>query len=122
MTEDKFVDGSLHLEWHEDAANVTVLWTGRSVAREPGLFILPIMTRAMECAQRHEKRVVLDFRQLEYLNSSTITPVIRTLEQAKRGSNQVTVLYTSALKWQALAFSALYLFGTADGRIQIQGQ
>ena len=62
---------------------------------------------------------MLDFRKLEYLNSSTITPVIRILEQAKRGTALVTVVYNAELKWQALSFSALYLFQSLDGRVTV---
>ncbi len=115
-----FADAELTLEVSE-AHDVVVTWKGRSVAREPGAFVLPILLRAIESAQRHGKRVVIDFRAIEYLNSSTITPVVRVLEQAKRGEAQLTVRYDSSQKWQSLAFSALYLFGTADGRITVQG-
>ena len=90
------------------------------MARDPGPFILPVLTRALDLGQKANKPVVLDFRDLEYLNSSTISPVIRILEQAKRGEARLTVCYRNDLKWQALSFSALYLFQTADGRIAIK--
>lgn len=118
---ESFVDGPLTLEMDKASEGVTVTWRGRSVARDPAIFVLPILMRAVEEAQRSNGRVVLDFRQIEYLNSSTITPVVRVLEQAKRGDTRLTVRYDSTLKWQSLAFSALYLFGTPDGRVTVQG-
>jgi len=121
MSAERFVSGTLTLELLDEGAEVTVVWTGRSIAREPGVFILPVLIRAMDIAQQQNKRAVFDFRALAYLNSSTITPVIRVLEHAKRSGAQLTVRYNLALKWQQLAFSALYLFGTADGRVLIQG-
>lgn len=114
---ESFEDGPLRLELEESQTNLTVTWRGRSMAREPGHFLLPILTRAIEVSERTGKRVIFDFRFLEYLNSSTITPVIRILEQAKRGTASLSVLYSAELKWQALSFSALYLFQSLDGRV-----
>ena len=115
------VDGPLTLHVHENGNVIEITWRGRSVAREPGQFILPILTKALDAAEHLGKKITIDFRQVEYLNSSTITPLIRILEQAKRGKAAVMVRYNSALNWQSLSFSALYLFQTADGRIKIQG-
>ncbi len=122
MTAEQFEDGPLTLEVAETDANVVVTWRGRSIAREPGQFLLPILTRVVEQGERANKRVLLDFRALEYLNSSTITPVIRILEQARRGTTQLTVVYKTELKWQALSFSALYLFQSLDGRVKVESK
>jgi hypothetical protein len=121
MSAERFVNGSLTLELRDEGPDVVVEWIGRSIARTPGSFVLPILMRAIEMAQKQKKRAVFDFRTLEYLNSSTITPVVRVLDHARRSSAHLTVRYNNDLKWQALAFSALFLFGTADGRVAIQG-
>jgi hypothetical protein len=55
------------------------------------------------------------------MNSSTITPIIKTLERAKRGKTRVTVTYLKSLKWQDVIFSALEIFRTKDGRVEIKG-
>jgi hypothetical protein len=68
-----------------------------------------------------KKRIILDFQKLDYMNSSTITPIIKILERAKRGKTQVTVLYKKILKWQDLSFSALEIFQTKDKRVEIKG-
>lgn len=92
------------------------------MAREPGHFLLPILTRAIEMSERTGKRAIFDFRFLDYLNSSSITPVIRILEQAKRGTALVTIVYSAELKWQALSFSSLYLFQSLDGRVIVESK
>ncbi len=120
MPTERFEDGSLKLTLDEANDALTLVWRGRSVAREPALFLLPILTRLVERGEQTNKRIVLDFRTLEYLNSSTITPIIRILEQAKRGTAQVSVIYDAELKWQALSFSALYLFQSLDGRVTVE--
>ena len=63
----------------------------------------------------------MDFRELDYMNSSTITPIIKVLERAKNGKAQITILYKNSLKWQELNFTALEIFGTDDDRLKIKG-
>ena len=121
MTTQKFIDGPLTLEVRDEDDNLWVVWTGRSVARNPSEVILPVLLRAVESGHRDEKPVTIDFRGLEYLNSSTITPVIRALDQAKEMQTPVTILYRLELKWQALSFTPLQVLQTADGCITIRG-
>ncbi|HYX93192.1 MAG TPA: hypothetical protein VE782_16620 [Myxococcaceae bacterium] len=121
MEEENFVDGPLSLRLFETEDSVCLEWHGQSMAREPGRFLLPILSKALDLGLQRDKRLVIDFQQLEYLNSSTITPVIRILEHARRGHSRVRILYSKALKWQALSFTALELFKTPDARIDVRG-
>jgi hypothetical protein len=121
MATESFVKEPLRLELSEDGEAICVVWSGKSMAREPGPFVLPVLARAIELGERGARRVVIDFRPLSYLNSSTLSPLVRVLEQARRGSSRVTVRFDPAQKWQELAFTALRLFATADGRIEIRG-
>ena len=117
----QFSEGLLSLTIYEDATSITVEWTGKSVAREPGLFTAPILVSLIKKCSDHKKRLVLDFRHLAYMNSSTITPIIKILERAKRGSAKITVLYNNSLKWQDLIFSALTIFKTTNNRVDLEG-
>jgi len=111
----------LKLEVREDLDCIDIKWTGKSVTRKPAQFITPILVDVLKKSSDEDKRIVLDFTKLEYMNSSTITPIIKILERAKRGANRVTVLYEKAKKWQDLSFSALMIFQTKDNRVSIQG-
>ncbi len=121
MNAETFEDGPLTLQLCEDDREVRLEWRGQSMAREPAQFLLPVLSKALEKGSRASKPLVIDFQNLEYLNSSTITPVIRILEQARRGTERVTVVYRRDLKWQALSFTALELFRTPDKRIDVRG-
>ena len=117
----QYTNGLLNIDVSEEGANITVIWSGKSVDREPSKFITPILVRLVKRCSERNKRLVLDFRHLSYMNSSTITPIIKILERARRGSTQVTVLYDGDLKWQELIFSALTIFTTKDDRVELQG-
>jgi len=116
-----FTNNLLTLELRENNNSITIRWTGKSVDREPSNFITPILVDVIRKSSDHDKRVTLDFRELAYMNSSTITPIIKTLERAKRGKTRVTVTYLKSLKWQDVIFSALEIFRTKDGRVEIKG-
>ena len=77
--------------------------------------------KVLKKGNEQNKEIVLDFREIEYMNSSTITPIIKILERAKRGKSKITILYKGSLKWQQLIFSALEIFQTRDERVQIIG-
>ena len=116
-----FTNNLLRIQVSDENDSITVTWFGKSIMRNPGGFITPILVDVMSRGSDDEKRIILDFRKLEYMNSSSITPVIKILERARRGINQVTVLYEKSLRWQYLSFSALEIFETGDRRVEIKG-
>ncbi len=121
MTSTTYQNPPLFLTVSEDESAVTAAFSGRSTAREPGTFLLPILKPALERSVELGRPLVLDFQKIEYLNSSTITPVIRILEEAKRRSARVTVRYKRGLRWQEMSFSALEVFHSGDDRIAVVG-
>lgn len=116
-----YTNNLLTIEVFEDDDIIRASWRGKSIEREPAEFITPILIGIIRSSSHKNKKVELDFRKLTYMNSSTITPIIKVLERAKRGSTQITVRYDKTLKWQDLNFSALFIFKTKDNRIEIEG-
>lgn len=116
-----FTAESLRIEIAEEPDAITMGWFGKSTMRKPGDFLTPIIADLLKRAAESRKRIVLDFSTLQYMNSSTITPVIRALEQTRQGSGRMSVVYRLSVKWQHLSFSALKIFETPDGRIEIRG-
>jgi len=116
-----FVSNLLKIEVEEKGASINIKWSGMSIDRQPGKFITPVLVNVIKKSSDLNKKVILDFRELAYMNSSSITPVIKILERAKRGRNQITVFYRKSLRWQDLSFSALEIFRTKDQRVEIKG-
>lgn len=121
MSFQTFQENALTLELRDEEGAVSLVWSGRSTGREPGAFIVPVLSRAVELGRVHGKPVVLDFQAMAYMNSSTITPIIRLLSKAMRSASNVSVVYKKDLKWQELSFTALEVFQTSDQRISIRG-
>jgi hypothetical protein len=111
----------LKIEIIESEKSIDVKWEGKSIDREPSKFLSPILVEVLGMANGRNKRIIMDFQNLSYMNSSTITPIIKILDRAKKGVIKITILYQKALKWQELNFSALEIFRTKDQRLEIKG-
>ena len=118
---EKFTNNYLSIEVIEHEASIDVKWEGKSIDREPSKFISPILVKVLGMASALNKRITMDFQSLSYMNSSTITPIIKILDRAKKGMTKITINYRKTLKWQELNFSALEVFSTEDNRLEIKG-
>jgi len=118
----RWTQGDLSLELAEGPRELRLTWRGKSADREPSRFLVPVLTAALERAREAALPLVLDFRELDYMNSSTFTPVVKALDESRRLSVPIVLEYALARRWQALSFSALRTFETLDGRIKVHGK
>lgn len=80
-------------------------WLGVSNARDPGLTLTPYLdqiTKELDC-----KEVSIDFSRLEYINSSTVPPIIRLIKDLNKKAVKTLIYYNKSLKWQQESFKAL---------------
>jgi hypothetical protein len=118
----RWTQGELTVEAHPGSGELRLVWGGRSADREPGTFLLPLLAQALEACRHSGQRLTLDFSPLEYMNSSTFTPIVKIINEARRAGVGIALEYSQAKKWQALSFSALRTFETPDGRIAVLGR
>lgn len=111
-------DGRLTLEISFEPSQVTVKWLGESKEREPIKFISPVFEHIY--SKDSKNPIVMDFTKLEYMNSSTVTPIVKQIEHAKRENRKITIYYKKGLKWQELSFSALRVFNI-PGIVEVTG-
>jgi hypothetical protein len=116
-----FKSGKLTLEIEEGNSGININWIGKSDDRNPGNFIYPLLLENLKKGTESNMNLVLNFQNLEFMNSSTITPIVKILQEAKNGNSSVKIVYSNSLKWQELSFSALEIFETNDKRIEITG-
>ena len=118
---EKYTNDLLIISITEENDQIHMHWSGKSIDRKPSIFLTPLLIKVLKRSIDREKRMIMDFCDIEYMNSSTITPIIKILDRAKRSKVGVTVEYLASLKWQDLIFSALEIFQTKDNRILIHG-
>ena len=115
-------EGPLTIRREQASEDLTLVFEGKSILRDPTEFLQPILLQVVEEIDAEGKRLVLDFSDLAYMNSSTFTPLVKTLERARLGRSRITVLYDADQKWQSVSFSALKIFTTDDGRVAVVGK
>jgi len=119
-SESIFQNKMLVVEVTESPAEILFQFRGKSVDRDPGGFLTPLLQESL--GKAGARRIVLNFVDLEYMNSSSVTPIIKLLNEIKAGTQSIRVVFAKAKKWQELSFSALKVFQTRDGRIEVVGQ
>jgi len=112
----------LTIEVEESHSGIVIKFKGKSTERDPSQFLSPILLESFQNSKKFGKKIVMDFQELGYMNSSTITPIIRILENANDMQSTISILYKKSKKWQDLCFSALKIFETKDHRIEIIGK
>lgn len=122
QTETTLTQGTLSIDRSQSPEGLTLVWRGKSNDRDPGRFLMPLLQATLERAELDRCLVVLDFAPLEYMNSSTFSPLVKALEHASRSGLHVRVEYSGSRKWQALSFTALRAFATPDGRISFRAK
>lgn len=115
-----FQNKALLVDLARSPQEIHLKFRGKSTEREPGAFLTPVIQDALD--EAGARKLVLDFTELEYMNSSSVTPIIKLLNEIKNNQRFVRIVYSKARKWQELSFSALMVFQTRDGRIEVTGQ
>jgi hypothetical protein len=118
----RWQQGELALEAHAAPGELHVVWSGRSAERDPARFLGPLLADLVRTCRQGRARLRLDFSALEFMNSSTFTPIVKAIDLARQAGVAVSLEYAQSKKWQALSFSALRTFETADGSVAVLGR
>jgi len=116
-----YSDKSLTVEQFDPPEELRLVFKGRSNERDPSKFLTPLFNTSL-LQVGGPRALVLDFRNIEFMNSSTFTPLVRLLEEVRKGTTSVRLVYAAQVKWQTLSFSALKVFESGDGRVEIMGE
>lgn len=117
-----YTSNMLSIEVKETQSDINITFKGKSIERDPSVFISPILKESLQNSKKFNKMIIMNFQELEYMNSSTITPIIKTMEKANDMNSSILIEYKKSKKWQDLCFSALKIFETKDKRIEITGK
>ena len=109
----------LKIESTLSSTHLTVRWFGRSDGREPRRTLEPVLAAVTSqfCSARE---VDLDFRSLEYMNSSTIRVILTLVQQASGAVAQVRVLYDGSKNWQRLSFKVIEAVMACHGNVELR--
>jgi len=109
---ESLVTGNLRIDARvgRPTGTIQLLWMGRSNDRDPALALQPYFSQVLASASAGHVPVELHFERLEHFNSSTITSIIKLVEDARRGGVKLTVLYDKDVRWQRMSLEPLRVF------------
>ena len=103
-------DLSLRIEVVESTQNIKMIFYGKSKARSPEDFLNAIILEVINKARPEQKDIILDFYNLEFINSATVAPIIKLWAKLKSAGIRLIIEYNGNLKWQKTSFMAFSVF------------
>ncbi len=88
----------------EEGPKTLIEWIGISNERDPAKALNPYVDYLLASITNEE--VIVDFQKLEYMNSSTVSPIVRLIKLLDKKGIQTLVRYNKSLKWQQTNFRA----------------
>jgi hypothetical protein len=117
---ENFKLGNLELRYQTDGNGLTMTWLGKSTLPDPMEALMPYFTRSVE--KWIGKKLTIDFRGLEYMNSCTVSLIVQLLKKLDEAKMATTIVYDKGLKWQALSFQALESIDSLFKNVHIEGK
>ncbi len=97
-----------------------ITWKGRSESREPSAVLNPYLKKEIEGLSCSELEV--DFTKLNYMNSSTVPPIIQMVKNLNTKGISTKVYYDKSLRWQVASFKALETISRSLKNIDVLGK
>ncbi len=121
MSVENLSDGDLTIEvGSDDEKAIVCMWKGRSTQRSPGGVLNPYFEQLLTDAAAKELPLEMHFETLEHFNSSTISTLIRLIQNARAKNVPLVMIYDARLKWQRLSFEALRVFDKNDKKFELR--
>lgn len=103
--------GALKIAIEKQPDKVQLKFRGKSDSRNPADILGPFFKDLLE---DDFKKLVVDFTGLEFINSSTIPPLVMFIRQLETKQIQSEFVYSGDVKWQVMTFNVLQKLVTAQ--------
>ena len=111
--------GDLHIKI-ELQNNLTIMkWLGKSRERDPGAMLYPYFNEIIN--EINESELAIDFSELEYMNSSTVPPILKLFKLLDTRKIRTKILYDSRSGWQCASFKALSTIAETLDNVVVEG-
>ncbi|MCU0289939.1 MAG: hypothetical protein MUF15_26555 [Acidobacteria bacterium] len=111
--------GDLHI-CVESKNNIIIMkWLGKSRERDPGAMLYPYFNEVI--SEINEGDLVIDFHELEYMNSSTVPPILKLFKLLDTRKIKTKILYDSRSGWQCASFKALGTIAETLDYVEVEG-
>lgn len=84
-----------------------LLWQGESTLRAPSELLTPALESVLSEEALRDRKLVLDFSSMTFMNSSTVAPIIDFVKNACSQGIAVHLIYNIGVPWQRTTASAM---------------
>lgn len=112
--------GALKIWVTNNDDRITITWMGKSEDRNPEIVLNPYVDGLLNSLK--DKKVILDFKNLEFMNSSTIPPIIRLMKKLEDEGISTEIIYNSSNYWQVFSFEILEQLSSLMAKVTIRGE
>lgn len=102
----------------ESLQNKTMLrWSGVSDSRDPATHLSPFFSSFITRLKSRE--VVIDFRDFEYMNSATVSPIINFVKNLDARGVNTTLLFDATVSWQKINAQCMRAIARTLSNVQV---
>jgi len=114
----KFEHAGLAIEVTGATEEATMIWRGISDARSPNDFLGPVFKKII--GELGPRTITVDFSHLEFMNSSTVSPIISLLKELDRVGTKTRVVF-GAEEWQQVHMRCIRTIARVLKNITVEG-
>ena len=118
LAEKRYERGELVILFTQTEREAKMIWRGASDARDPNAFLEPVFNKVM--ADLDERSLTIDFTDLEFMNSSTVSPIISLLKTLDARGIKSRVVF-GAEDWQQVHLRCLRTITRVLKHVQVSG-
>ncbi len=97
-----------------------LIWKGKSIDRDPSATLKPYLDEVIDGIKGGKLEV--DFSPLEYMNSSTVPPIIHMAKKLNESSTKTEIFYNRSSSWQSASFKALETIVLKMDNVSVKGK
>lgn len=86
-------------------------WSGECDFRNPSEILTPVLHSVLP--ELRDRQLVLDFRELYFMNSASVTPILAFVKSLCSKNIQVHLIYSGSLSWQRTTAMSMRALGRA---------
>lgn len=109
----------LRVQVLDQGDSVRIVWHGVSETQDPELGIGQFLKDLLPSLAG--KKVVVDFRDLDYMNSATTLTVLQLIRELSARELETELRYSTGAEWQRIAFRSLKTVTQTLPRVHIIG-
>lgn len=102
-----FTLNDLEIKYENKNGKIIMQWLGECTDKNPSAVLEPYLLDISQKLKELELELECEFEKLEFMNSSTVPPIIIFIQSLEENNVKSVVSYDENIDWQEASFSAL---------------